>query len=77
VSDVEGWGINGTGTPFKHKWWGGNLGRKTGAVDATREDVEDFISQGAEVWKKMESMSKEWEDRIELYEDPDEFQKLR
>ncbi|KAK5191980.1 3-keto-steroid reductase [Exophiala xenobiotica] len=77
VSDVEGWGINGTGTSFRHKWWGGSLGRKTGAVDATREDVEDFISQGAEVWKKMESMRKDWEDRIEVYEDPYEFQKPR
>ncbi len=73
VSDVEGWGINGTGKPFKHKWWGGNLGRKTGAVDATHEDVENFISQGAEVWKKMETMRKDWEARIEQYEDPNQF----
>lgn len=79
VSDVEGWGINGTGKPFKHKWWGGNLGRKTGAVDATHEDVEDFISQGAEVWKKMETLRKDWEARIEQYEypdTPDKFPKL-
>lgn len=68
VTDVEGWGINGTGKPFKNTWWGGNLGRKTGAVDATEEDVENFVSQGAEAWKKMESLRQDWEAMIDEYE---------
>ncbi|KIW39528.1 uncharacterized protein PV06_08132 [Exophiala oligosperma] len=68
VTDVEGWGINGTGKPFKNTWWGGSLGRKSGAVDATAEDVESFVSQGAEAWRKMEALRKDWEARIDEYE---------
>ena len=68
VTDVKGWGLNGTAEPFKDKWWGGSVGRKTGATDASKEDVEDFLAQGAEVWDKMEALRKEWEARIERYE---------
>ncbi|KIX97386.1 uncharacterized protein Z520_06838 [Fonsecaea multimorphosa CBS 102226] len=68
VTDVPGWGINGSGKPFKDKWWGGSLGRKTGFSDATKEDVEAFVVEGAEVWNKMEAMRKDWEARIEEYE---------
>jgi 3-keto steroid reductase len=66
VTDVEGWGINGSGKPFV--WWGGTLGRKTGAVDATPQDVENFVAQGAHAWNEMEVLRKEWESRIEGYE---------
>ncbi|KIX05183.1 uncharacterized protein Z518_06055 [Rhinocladiella mackenziei CBS 650.93] len=68
VTDVEGWGLNGTGKPFQEKWWGGQVGRKRGATDATNRDVENFIVEGAEVWKKMEILRKDWESRIEKYE---------
>lgn len=68
VTDVEGWGINGTGRAFQETWWGGKLGRKTGAVDATSEDVARFLEQGGEVWKKMEDLRREWETRIEEFE---------
>lgn len=67
-SEVEGWGVNGTGEPFKDSWWAGHVGRKSGAKDATPEDVEDFISTGAIAWKQMETLRKEWETRIEAYE---------
>ncbi|OQU98147.1 hypothetical protein CLAIMM_03972 [Cladophialophora immunda] len=68
VTDVPGWGLNGSGRPFEDKWWGGSLGRKTGFTDATKEDVENFVAAGAEVWDKMEAMRKDWEARIEKYE---------
>jgi 3-keto steroid reductase len=68
VTEVPGWGLDGSGMPFKDRWWGGSLGRKSGSVDATKEDVEDFISQSTEVWEKMEELRKEWEERIEKYE---------
>jgi 3-keto steroid reductase len=68
VTDVQGWGINGTGAPFRDTWWGKGLGRKTGSTDATEEDVENFIAQGSEVWEKMETLRKDWEARIGTYE---------
>jgi 3-keto steroid reductase len=71
-TDVDGWGLDGTGEPFAHSWWGGpswwaggQIGRATGAKDATREDVEAFVEQGASVWKMMEEMRVEWEGRLE------------
>lgn len=67
-TEVQGWGVNGTGMPFTDSWWAGHVGRKSGAKDATREDVEDFVSTGAVAWKKMEALRKEWEARIEAYE---------
>jgi 3-keto steroid reductase len=68
VTDVQGWGLNGTGTPFKDQWWAGSLGRKTGSTDATKEQVDNFVVQGVEVWKEMEALRKDWEARIEAYE---------
>ncbi|EXJ70801.1 uncharacterized protein A1O5_05791 [Cladophialophora psammophila CBS 110553] len=68
VTDVPGWGLNGSGKPFKDKWWGGSLGRKTGSADATKDDVENFVAQGAQVWNRMETLRKDWEARIERYE---------
>lgn len=68
VTDVQGWGISGTGKSFKESWWGGRLGRKSGATDATEEDVQNFVLEGAEAWQKMEAMRKDWEKRIEDYE---------
>lgn len=67
-TEVQGWGVNGSGTPYTETWWGGNVGRKTGAKDATREDVEDFVSTAAIAWGKMEALRKEWEARIEAYD---------
>ena len=74
-TDVDGYGLNGTGEPFKNTWWGGaswwgggQLGRATGAKDATRENVETFIEQGAEVWKTMEALRIEWEGRLEEWD---------
>ncbi|OAP55820.1 hypothetical protein AYL99_09972 [Fonsecaea erecta] len=69
ITDVPGWGIDGSGKPFKDKWWGGSLGRKAGFVDATKEDVETFVAEGAEVWNKMEALRKDWEARIEQYDE--------
>lgn len=68
VTDVEGWGLNGTGKPFKDTWWAGGVGRKRGFTDATAEDVETFVEQGALVWNRMEAMRQDWETRLEAYE---------
>jgi 3-keto steroid reductase len=68
-TDVQDWGLNGTGKSFKDSWWGGgHVGRKTGARDATAEDVERFLAAGAAAWEKMEDLKKDWEARIEKYE---------
>ena len=75
-SDVEGWGINGTGKPFSETWWGGpswwgggQIGRFAGAQDATKGDVDNFVSDGAEVWRKMEELRTEWEKRLDEYDE--------
>ena len=68
VTDVDGWGINGSGESFGEKWWGGTLGRKTGYTDASKEDVENFVASGAGVWEAMETLRQDWELRIEAYE---------
>lgn len=67
-TEVQGWGINGTGKPYGDTWWAGHVGRKYGAKDATVEDIEEFVSTGAIAWKQMEELRKEWEARIEAYE---------
>jgi 3-keto steroid reductase len=68
VTEIPGWGLDGSGMPFKDKWWGGSLGRKSGSVDATKEDVTEFIVQGKKVWERMEALRMEWEARIEKFE---------
>lgn len=75
TTDVEGWGYNGSGKPFAATWWGGpswwqggNIGRPKDAKDATSEDVEDFIVQGADAWKEMEQLRSEWEKRLQAYD---------
>lgn len=71
-TDVPGWGLVGDGE--KVEWWQvgrgwlGGWGRKRGAVDATREDVEKFVEEGAFVWRELEKLRREWEGRIELFE---------
>jgi len=67
-TDVEGWGVNGSGEAFKDTWWGGRFGRAPGARDATREDVEQFVQDGARVWQEMEKLRVDWESRLEEYE---------
>ncbi len=71
-TEVDGYGLNGTGEAFTDTWWGdrcwwggGQLGRAKGARDATREDVEEFMDQGAKVWKVMEELRVGWEGRLE------------
>lgn len=75
TTDVPGWGYNGSGKPFADTWWGGpswwrggNIGRDAGSEDATKEDVDNFILEGAEVWEKMEELRVEWEERLQAYE---------
>ena len=73
-TEAEGWGINGSGKSYKDTWWGGPawwgggyVGRRKGAKDATKEDVDTFITDGAEVWRKMEGLRTDWEKRLEAY----------
>lgn len=63
-TDVQGWGVDGSGKPVKETWWGGGWGRTIGATDATKEEVESFVEQGARVWREMEELRVEWEARI-------------
>ncbi|ETN37740.1 uncharacterized protein HMPREF1541_07363 [Cyphellophora europaea CBS 101466] len=70
-TDVEGWGFNGSGKAFADTWWGGpswwrggHIGRPQDAKDATLEDVEAFIDEGAKVWAKMEQLRQDWEQRL-------------
>lgn len=67
-TDVPGWGLNGDGE--KVDWWqmGRGWGRKRGAKDATREDVEQFVEEGASVWRELERLRGEWEGRIDRFE---------
>jgi hypothetical protein len=39
-----------------------------GAKDANREDVETFVEEGAKVWREMEQLRKEWEERLDEHE---------
>ncbi len=66
-TDVQGWGVDGSGSPVE--WWNkGDWGRMRGAKDATREDVETFVEEGAKVWREMEQLREEWDKRIDEYE---------
>jgi 3-keto steroid reductase len=74
-TDVDGYGIRGDGEPFAANWWGGRswwgpkyLGRAVGARDAEREDIEKFVEEGVGVWKEMEDLRVEWEDRLEEWD---------
>ena len=71
-TEVDGYGLNGSGEAFSDSWWGGacwwgggQMGRAKGARDATKEDVETFVGQGAGLWRTMEELRVEWEERLE------------
>ena len=73
-TEVEGWGLDGSGEPID--WWGkGGWGRVRGAKDATREDVETFVEEGARVWREMEQLRAEWEERLDEYEEKNQAEK--
>ena len=66
-TDVEGWGLDGSGERID--WWGkGGWGRIRGAQDATKEDVETFVTEGARAWRDIEELRMEWEGRLDDYE---------
>ena len=66
-TEVEGWGLDGSGTPID--WWGeGGRGRMRGAKDATSEDVETFVEEGAKAWREMELLRVEWEEIFDAHE---------
>ncbi|RMZ84898.1 hypothetical protein DV738_g390, partial [Chaetothyriales sp. CBS 135597] len=74
-TEAEGWGIDGSGKPYSETWWGGPSwlgggynGRRGDAVDASKEDVENFISGGADAWQAMEQLRVEWEARLEAFD---------
>ncbi len=74
-TDVPGWGLNGDGGVVE--WWQtgwgwlGGWGRKRGARDATKEDVERFVEEGQLVWRELERLREMWEGRIDEYEKRD------
>ena len=66
-TDIDGWGIDGSGKPID--WWNpGGWGRARGARDATREDVEAFVEQGGKVWREMEALRVQWEGTLDEHE---------
>lgn len=67
-TEVDHWGINGSGTPFGHTWWGKTYGRAPHSVDSTKEDVESFIAQGSRLWLRVEDMRLDWQRRISEYD---------
>lgn len=77
ATEVDKWGLRGTGEPYARDWWGGlygkggkyGRGRKPDAVEAKPEDVQEFLAQGARVWKQMEQLRRDWERRLKDYED--------
>lgn len=66
-TDVQGWGVDGSGGTVE--WWlRGGRGRMRGATDATKEDIETFVEEGAKVWREMEQLRVEWSQRLDEYE---------
>jgi len=67
-TEVDGWGWEGKVEDVKalrqeERW----KGRKPGAKDATEESLAEFKALGAECWKRMEELRKEWEERVDEY----------
>lgn len=63
-TEVEGWGWEGKveekgQLKQEHKL----AGRKSGAVDVTEERLVEFKALGADCWRRMEELRKQWEDR--------------
>lgn len=66
-TEVSGWGVDGSGSAVE--WWNeAGWGRMRGAKDATKEEIETFVEQGAKAWREMEQVREEWERRIAEYE---------
>lgn len=67
ATEVDKWGINGSGASYATTWWAGSngKGRKPGAVEANAENVTEFIAQGARVWEQMEQLRQQWQKRID------------
>ena len=71
-SEVEGWGWEGrvedrakiAAEDRGAGVLGRLVGRKSGAVDLTEEKREEFEAVGAECWREMERLRKEWEARL-------------
>ncbi|KAK5080273.1 3-keto-steroid reductase [Lithohypha guttulata] len=66
-TEVDKWGVNGSGHDYATTWWGGanGRGRKPGAIEAKSTDVEEFIAQGVRAWDNMEVLRKAWEKRLD------------
>ena len=62
-TDVDSWGVDGSGKEID--WWCrtifGTLGRAPGFKDATKEDVETFVADGARAWREMEELRQTWD----------------
>lgn len=76
-TEVPDWGVNGSGLPYAKDWWGGvgGIGRKPGSMEATKEDVQEFLDLGGRVWEGMERLREEWEGRIKEAEESGAIEK--
>ncbi|KAK0708235.1 hypothetical protein B0H67DRAFT_648324 [Lasiosphaeris hirsuta] len=65
-TEVEGWGWEGRveGPDSAKGVLRRGVGRKSGAPDLTPERLVEFEALGAEVWRELERLRIEWEDRI-------------
>lgn len=60
-TEVDGWGWCGTTENVNGEK---RTGRRRGAKDLTEEDRIEFEALGGRVWREMECMRKEWEERL-------------
>lgn len=68
-TEVEDWGFNGKAEPVTGSKKEGSLsklsGRRYAATDATKDQIAEFKRLGADCWREMERMRKEWDAIVE------------
>lgn len=69
-TEVPGWGWEGKVEDAKADTTLGYLaktvGRKSGSVDVTEDQIVEFEALGAQCWKRMEELRHEWEKILDL-----------
>ncbi|RDW88981.1 hypothetical protein BP6252_01013 [Coleophoma cylindrospora] len=63
-TEVPGWGWDGVDEDGHEG--ATKIGRQRGAVDATKESREEFEIMGAECWREMEGLRRQWEEVLQI-----------